>query len=301
MLKELKKMGIARPPRNRRGLYTDPRLRRNLLPWGVTLLLFVLPGALVGQETADYFRANCMSCHTIGGGRLVGPDLKNVADRADHDWLVNFIVNPTVVLNSGDAYAAKLQADASGAVMPKVIGLDRDQAERLLELIASESLLEQSAFSGLSIGDEPFTRADIDRGKRLFLGTQRLSNGGPACLSCHSTTELAGLGGGRLGPDLSRVYERLQGRKSLAAWLQAPATEVMRPVYRNHALSNEEIVGLVAYLEERAQAGGEAPQTSQAALLVLGLLGSALAFFLADMAWKNRFRGVRIPLVRGDR
>ena len=274
-------------------------MRRHLFV--LSLCLLVVPAALQAQETADYFRSNCMSCHTIGGGRLVGPDLKNVAERADHEWLVNFIVNPTTVLNSGDAYASKLQDEAAGAVMPAIVGLDRDQAERLLELIAEESLLEESAFSGLSIGDEPFTQADIDRGKRIFMGSQHLSNGGPPCLSCHTATAMGGLGGGRLGPDLSRVYERLQGRKSLAAWLQAPATEVMRPVYREHTLTNEEIIGLVAYLEERAQAGGEAPQTLQAALLVFGLVGAALAFFLADTLWKGRFRGVRIPLVRGER
>lgn len=263
--------------------------------------MILCPCSAWAQETADFFRANCTSCHTIGGGRLVGPDLKNVAERADHDWLASFITNPTKVLGSGDAYAAKLKDEAAGAVMPTIMGMTRDQAERLLELIAAESQLEQSAFAGLSIGDEPFTQADIDRGERLFLGVQHLSNGGPACLSCHTATGVGGLGGGRLGPDLSRVYERLQGRKSLAAWLQAPATAVMRPIFRHHLLTNEEIIGLVAFLEERAQAGGEAPQTFQAALLVLGLVGAALAFFLADTLWKGRFRGVRIPLVRGER
>ncbi len=269
-----------------------------LLP---AVVMLVVPQMAIGQETSDYFRANCMSCHTIGGGRLVGPDLKNVAERADHEWLVNFILNPTTVLNSGDAYAKKLQDEAGGAVMPAVMGMSRDQAERLLELIASESQLDQSAFAGLSIGDEPFTQADIDRGKRIFEGRQHLSNGGPPCLSCHTASALGGFGGGRLGPDLTRVYERLAGRKSLAAWLQAPATEVMRPVYRDHTLTNDEIVGLVAYLEDRAQAGGEASQTFQALLLVLGLVGVALTFFLADTLWKGRFRGVRTPLVKGER
>ncbi len=270
---------------------------------GLVLLGLLCGSALPAgaQETADYFRTNCMSCHTIGGGRLVGPDLKHVSDRVDREWLVDFILNPTAVLGSGDAYAAKLKDEASGAVMPNIAGMSRDQAERLMDLIDAESLLEESAFAGLSIGDEPFTQAHIDRGERLFLGTQALENGGPACMACHASTQIGGLGGGRLGPDLSRAYERLQGRKSLAAWLQSPATEVMRPVFKDHALTNEEIVAMVAYLEDRAQAGGEAPRTFQAAVLVLGLVGAALAFFAADSIWKGRFRGVRIPLVRGER
>ena len=270
----------------------------------LTVIAFVIalqaPLPAVAQETADYFRANCVSCHTIGGGRLVGPDLQNVASRAEHEWLVNFIVNPTDVLDSGDPYALKLKDEAGGALMPKVAGLDRDWAERLLALIEEESAEDESQFSGLSIGDEPFTALDITRGREIFLGTRAPENGAPACIACHTSRGLGGLGGGRLGPDLTRVYERLGGRKSLAAWLQAPATEVMRPVFSGHNLSNDEIVGLVAYLEDQARLGGEAPQTFQSALLVIGLVGAALAFFLADTLWKGRFKGVRIPLVKGD-
>jgi cytochrome c2 len=33
---------------------------------------------LRAQEAADFFRQNCANCHTIGDGRLTGPDLKGV-------------------------------------------------------------------------------------------------------------------------------------------------------------------------------------------------------------------------------
>ena len=42
-------------------------------------------------------------------------------------------------------------------------------------------------------------------------------------------------------------------------------------------------------------------ETRQIIPLILILLGVALLFFLADAIWRDRFRGVRIPLVRGDR
>src|SRR6266498_1794214 len=35
------------------------------------------------QEAADFFRQNCVSCHTVGGGRLTGPDLKNITQRKE--------------------------------------------------------------------------------------------------------------------------------------------------------------------------------------------------------------------------
>ena len=46
------------------------------------------------EETIAFYRQNCASCHTIGGGRLTGPDLKDVTERATEEWLVDFILDP---------------------------------------------------------------------------------------------------------------------------------------------------------------------------------------------------------------
>ena len=262
---------------------------------------FLLSSAGQAQEAANTFRQSCMSCHTIGGGKLVGPDLKGVEERKDREWLLGFIVNPGSVLASGDAYALKLKDEAGGVVMPVVVGMTRERAEAILDLIVAESGLEESQFAGLDIGDEPFTEVDIDRGRRIFRGDMRLANGGPACLSCHTVEGLGGLGGGRLGPDLTKVYERLQGRKALASWLLAPATQTMQPVYAKASLTNDEIVPLVAYLENEAQIGTADSTTAQVTFLILGLAGAVLGFVAADSAWRGRLRSVRRPLVRGER
>ena len=66
-----------------------------------------------------------MSCHTIGGGRLTGPDLKGVTERADEAWLVDFILDPKGVIDSGDPYAAELLREARGVYMTQVPGIDR--------------------------------------------------------------------------------------------------------------------------------------------------------------------------------
>ena len=256
-------------------------------------------------EAAAYFRQNCTSCHTIGGGRLVGPDLKNVSERQSRDWLVNFITNPKTVLASGDPYAAKLKQEANGAVMPPVPGMTPDRARALLDLIAAESKLEKSQFAGLKITDEPFGPADVARGRSLFVGTKPLAAGGPACASCHDALGLDGLGGGRLAPDLTKVYERLGGRKGLAAWLQAPATETMRPLFATAPLSNEEILALTAFLEDEARGGSaraaRAGGGDRLAFLLLGLGGAGLALVAADAVWRKRLRGVRRFLLRGVR
>lgn len=267
----------------------------------LALATLAAPVRSSAQEAVEIFRQSCMSCHTIGGGRLVGPDLKQVESRKDREWLLGFILDAQGVVASGDPYALKLKEEAGGAQMPRIAGMTRERAAALLDLIAAESQLEQSQFAGLDIGDEPFSPADVQRGRQIFLGYQRLTNGGPACSGCHTAGSLPGLGGGRLGPDLTRVYERLQGRKNLASWLLAPATQTMQPVFAGRPLTNEEILPLVAFLEEEARRGREDDGTTRVTFLLLGLGGAALGFVTADGIWRKRFRAVRRSLVRGER
>ncbi len=262
--------------------------------------LLVSQGAFA-QETADYFRQNCMSCHTIGGGRLTGPDLKNVAERKDPEWLVRFMLDPQGVIDSGDAYAAKLVEDARGVVMPKPVGITKDRAEAIMKLIEAESQLEESQFAGLQVSTEPFTQADIDLGREYFTGLRPLENGATACFSCHCVRGTGALGGGRLGPDLSLVYERLEGRKNLSAWLFAPATTTMQPLFKERSLKSEEIHALVAFLEHSALEGGEETMSGPLAFLLLGLGGAVVGLVLFDSVWKQRFRAVRALLVHGPR
>jgi mono/diheme cytochrome c family protein len=270
-------------------------------------LLFVLGVAAFGlesaraQEAADFFQQNCMSCHTIGGGRLTGPDLKNVEASRDRRWLLEFMQDPPAMIASGDPYVLQLQQEARGVVMPKVAGMDRARAEGLLDLIKIESEKPESRFKGVQVSDRPFTAADIAQGRAIFLGTQRLTNGGPACVSCHTVSGLPGLGGGRLGPDLTKVYERLQGRKNLSAWLFAPATTTMQPVFKPHPLTPQEITPLVALFEGSAQGGAQASSVGLVYFFLLALGGTCLGLVFFETAWKHRLRTVRQALVERSR
>ena len=267
----------------------------------VTAMLLVAAAASAADEAATYFRQNCMSCHTVGGGRLVGPDLKDVTQRQQRAWLQRFVANPKSFLDGGDPYAARLKEEARGAVMPNIAGIDETKASALLDMLERESRLPKSQFAGLNIGDQPFTPADINNGRSIILGTKRLANGGPACISCHSVDDLSFLGGGKLAPDLTKVYERMRGRKNLASWLQAPATPTMRPLFANTSLTNDEIAQLVAYLEQTARKPQQTGDTAALSFFFIGLGGSVLGFIGADTIWRKRIRGVRKPMVRGDK
>lgn len=265
----------------------------------MAVVLAVLAAGSTGfaQDTPDYFRQNCMNCHTIGGGRLTGPDLKHVEQRKDREWLVQFMLNPRAILDSGDPYAAKLLEESRNVPMPVLPGMTRERAEKLLDLIEAESKLEESQFKGLQISNKPFTDGDRQAGRALFQGVQPLLAGGTACLACHTVHGQSALGGGKLGPDLTRVYERLKGRQSLSAWLMAPATETMQPAFKNHPLNADEIHALVAYFEELAPHSEADSSAGRAAFLLLGLGVACACVFALDAAWKRRFRDVRRSLV----
>ena len=277
---------------------------------GVWLLLVLSLAATTAAQSPSEdvytdFQQNCASCHTIGGGRLAGPDLEGVGERRERDWLVRFVRDPKAVIDSGDAVAQQLLSEARGVVMPTAPGMDAARVGRLLDLIAYESELaaggQRSRFGGLQIADRPLTPADVTRGRALFEGRAAFASGAPACLACHDVAGLGGLGGGRLGPDLTTAYARLDGRKALAAWLSNPPSAVMAPVYRAAPLEGEEVLGLVAFLAD-AGAGGEVAAASSTLDFLLWGLGLAAALLvLFDFAWRDRFRAMRRPLVDAAR
>ncbi len=71
----------------------------------VGLLIFILGNANEGQ---DLFKLTCAACHTVGKGKLVGPDLQNISEKRSQDWLVSFIKSSGTMIKSGDADAVAI-------------------------------------------------------------------------------------------------------------------------------------------------------------------------------------------------
>jgi hypothetical protein len=74
----------------------------------------------------------------------------------------------------------------------------------------------------------------------------------------------------------------------------------MQAVFKDHPLDSEEILPLVAFFADKAVAPPESGQAATLIFILLGLAGTAAALVLFDVAWKNRFRAVRRPLVHED-
>ncbi len=66
------------------------------------------------------FQSRCASCHTVGGGDKIGPDLQGVVQRRDPAWLSRFIREPEKVLAEGDATAVGLFRKYKQVRMPNL-------------------------------------------------------------------------------------------------------------------------------------------------------------------------------------
>jgi cytochrome c551/c552/cytochrome c553 len=118
------------------------RLKGLLLSGILTLLLFTnLSFGQTAEAEANF--VVCKACHTIGGGKLVGPDLQGVTERYDEAWLIKFIQNSQELINSGDPIAVKVFEENNKIPMPPN-NLTDDQVRDILLYIENGGKVAES-------------------------------------------------------------------------------------------------------------------------------------------------------------
>ena len=137
------------------------RLKGLLLSGFFTLLLFTnLTYGQTAEAEANF--AVCKACHTIGGGKLVGPDLQGVTERRDEAWLIKFIQNSQELINAGDPEAVKIFEEYNKIPMPPN-NLTDDQVRDILLYIENGGVV-----AGAEVGEtelevaEEVTEEDAD-------------------------------------------------------------------------------------------------------------------------------------------
>jgi mono/diheme cytochrome c family protein len=133
-----------------------------------------------------------------------------------------------------------------------------------------------SSAPAAALSTRPFTQEDIDRGRELFMGQRPFAAGGASCIACHAVDGSGPREGGRLGPDLTKVYERVGGRADLTAQLLTPTSPAMCALYQQHALEPDEASSLTAYLEETDKHGVKQASGPPLMFLLMGLGGAVL-------------------------
>ncbi len=260
--------------------------------WTLTLALAAaLPAApLLAQSAEELFTTVCATCHTTTSDRLVGPGLEGLQDRRDREWLLSFITEPDRMIADGDTIATRLLAEYE-TPMPN-IGTTRAQAVALLDYIATgPATTVTSATAAQPEASGPPSDNQVLFGQGLFQGTTRLANGGPTCNSCHDVTNDAVIGGGILATELTTVFSRLGG-PGVRAILGSPPFPVMQQAYVDKSLTEAEVAGLVAFLQQAdAEQALHQPRDYGIKLFGSGLGGALVLLGLYTMAWGGRKRG----------
>ena len=268
-----------------------------LLLMGVVAILFLSSHSQNGwaQEPGEQvFNTTCFACHTIGGGRLIGPDLAGVHETRSQEWLEEFIKSSQSMINAGDAEAVALFEEYNSLLMPDAPATE-EQIRQVLSYIQSQSA-GQTASVDASVDEpvtppEPASEEEILAGQEMFQGNIRFENSGPACNACHEVRNDAVIGGGILAAELTTVFSRMGGAGVTAILGQAPFP-VMQAAYENHSLTEEEVATLVAFLEyTNSEQYNQLPRDYGIGLFASGAVGAGILFFLFGFVWRGRKRG----------
>lgn len=256
----------------------------------LSIVLFLITSVILSAQSGeDLFKQKCSACHTVGKGKLVGPDLNDVTKRQQQDWLVKFITSSQTIINGGDEYAKKIFEENNKIIMPDA-GLNEAEIKNVLEYITSQSSdagntpTITSTFKPL----KDATPTNIENGSNFFSGDERLINGGPSCISCHNVPNATIFGGGNLALDLTTAYSRL-GEVGLVNIIQTQPFPAMKQAFINTPLTDNEVYDLSAYLKNVDEIQKNQSQSNLSIKFLYSGIGGALIFIvLIASYWHNR-------------
>lgn len=243
--------------------------------------------AIYAQDGAAIFQEKCFACHTVGGGRRVGPDLKGITEKRSEVWLSKWIRSSTSLIKSGDKEANAIFKEYSQIMMPNN-NLSDAELKALLAYISGGAAQPQAGTDASASEVFSVTPEQIDEGKQLFLGSRPLRNAGVACISCHNVNYTGVIPGGSLAKDLTAAYGRLGGSAGIKAILDEPPFAAMKKAYKDKPISDHEIAALTAFLYKVNDDTENQAVSTISPLLSAGVPGSLFFILLLSLIWYAR-------------
>jgi len=258
-------------------------------------LIFLSDYSYSQLQGKTIFNKTCIACHTIGRGRLVGPDLKDVSSRRKDKWIISFVKSSQGMIKSGDADAVAIFKENNNSVMPDQ-PLSTSEIRDIILYIKQQSsggftaAIMDTVKSSTGMLLEEAGENEFSEGEKLFFGKVKLSNGGPPCVSCHNVINAESFRGGLLALDLTSVFTRLSST-GINAVINNPPFPVMKNTYADKRLTKDEIFYLISFLKQTdAKFVNQQPDARQQSLLFSGLIGAVILFGLYGGIWWNRKR-----------
>ena len=242
--------------------------------------VFVLPaGSAEAQDELDgqgVYDSNCSACHQPDGLGVPDtfPPLSGNPNVQDTEYV-------RIVITEGLSGPIEVLGVTYDGVMPPITNLADAEVAAVTAYIQADDFAEA--------GDTELEPGDPSTGEAIFLGSQRLENAGPACVSCHTAAEYQGLNGPTLGPDLTDLATRYGGEDAVAAALSNPPSATMQPLFEGAPLADQERADLAAYFESISD---EQPAVGNVDVMLFGgVIGAAIFFALMLLAPRSRRPG----------
>ena len=226
------------------------------------------------DRQAELFVLKCAGCHTVGQGKLTGPDLI----KATESPLVDLI------------QAIRRMQEQVGPMEESEI---KGHASFIKSLNVRERIKKE--FERLSkIAEAKLEPPNIKIGENLFIGRKPFKNGGVSCNSCHTTRQAKRWGGGKLGPPLTEVFKDFSKANLISAIVNSQ-WKVMKDVYKEHKITKQEAVHIVAYLESIKDKDIE---KEKPIFHVISFIGFLLLLLATAFFYRKRLTSVRDKLRR---
>ncbi len=123
-------------------------------------------------------------------------------------------------------------------------------------------------------------------GASLFEGSERFAEGGVSCFACHHVSYEGMKQGGSLGTDLTASFAKYNGFAGLKGFIVTPSSAVMEAEYTKHPLSEEEIMSVVAFLEDAN--GNGSPEFDSTFLFATGIIVACFLIFVIMILWAEK-------------
>jgi len=278
----------------------------------LAMLLIFLVSTVHAQDGEQLFQ-QCKACHTIGQGKLVGPDLLNVSKGKDHAWLKSFIKSSQTMVKNGDPQAVAIFEEFNKMMMIDYGHLSDPDIEAILKYIDSFSTQDSKDEPATAVSDsltaaknaEFLASIDTDenetKGKALFQGERNFKNGGAACISCHHVNSADGTQGGLLAKDLTNSFSRIGGFAGIKGIIDFPPYPAMKDAYSHAQVTEEESIQLQVFLM-RADKKGAVTESSVSDLMKKGILGVVVLLVIISLVWfKRKKRSVNYQIIQRQR
>ncbi|MCF6358006.1 MAG: cytochrome c [Draconibacterium sp.] len=283
--------------------------RKWLVIIGIIVATLIFNTNSVSAQDGELLFQQCRACHSIGQGKLLGPDLLDVGKRRDAVWMKNFIKSSQTMVKIGDAQAVELFEEYNKLVM---IDYNLPDAEinaiiKYIDSFSTEGTDNGEASSSAADSLAAVYLATIDtegnrvRGKEIFMGERNLKNGGTACISCHHVNTSESIQGGLLAIDLTKSFSRNGGLPGIKGILEFPPYPAMKDAYQHAAITEEESIQLQVFLMH-ADEDNVISESSLFDLVKQGIIGAMILLVIISLVWfKRKKRSVNYDIIQRQR